>query len=250
MPPAVAEAAQVWGPAAPVGPQRCGHLADAQTHQATLHHHLAGELHARRAQVQAEDRVAAERAQTAVEVAHRGAEEQSADERQHRVADVAVQPRHRPGLDAAGETVAHHQIVAGAQPVEERPEGGEVVAVVGIAHRHIGAARRGDPADQRRAVAPLGHRHHPGALGLGERLRAVGAAVVGHQHLAGDPGRFEELACLAHTRRHRLGLVQAGHHDRQFAGRVGRGGGCCRGCCHRRCRPIRNPDAQANWMVG
>ena len=105
--------------------------------EARLHDHLARELHAARAQPEIDDRVLAEPADAAVEVAHRRAEEQPADARQHRVADAAVQPRHRARLDAAREAVAHHEVVAVAEVLEERTEVLEVVAVVGVGHEHV-----------------------------------------------------------------------------------------------------------------
>ena len=81
------------------------------------------------------------------------AEEQPAEEAQHRVAEIAVQRRHGAGLDAAGEAIAHHQLGAVAQPRHERVERGEIVGVVGVAHDDEAAARRGDAAEQRCAVA-------------------------------------------------------------------------------------------------
>ena len=61
----------------------------------------------------------AEAAHAAVEVADGDREEQPADARQHRVAELAVQARHRARLDAALEAVAHDQVVARAQLVDE-----------------------------------------------------------------------------------------------------------------------------------
>ena len=66
--------------------------------------------------------VALEAAQAAMEIAARAAEEDAADGGQHRVAEIAVQRRHRAGLDAAVETVAHHQVVAVAQLLDEAVE--------------------------------------------------------------------------------------------------------------------------------
>jgi acetyl-CoA carboxylase carboxyltransferase component/pyruvate/2-oxoglutarate dehydrogenase complex dihydrolipoamide acyltransferase (E2) component len=71
VPPAVAPAAQMRRAAAPVGRERRRHLGDREPEQRRLHHHLRGELHPDRAQIEALDRVAPEAAQTAVEVARR-----------------------------------------------------------------------------------------------------------------------------------------------------------------------------------
>ena len=48
---------------------------------------------------------------------------------------------HGARLDAAGEAVAHDEVVAAAQRVDERAEVGEVVAVVGVAHDDEAPAR-------------------------------------------------------------------------------------------------------------
>ena len=80
-------------------------------------------------------------------------EEEPAEEAQHRIAEIAVERRHGAGRDAAREAVAHHELVAGAQRCDEGIEIGEVVAVVGVAHDDVAAARRVDAAGERRAVA-------------------------------------------------------------------------------------------------
>ena len=114
------------------------------------------------------------------------AEEQPAEKAQHRIAEIAVQRRHGAGLDAAREAIAHDQFGAVAQPRHEGVERGEIIAVVGVAHDDVAAAGRGDAAEQRRAVALCGDRHDARAERVGDLLRAVGAAIVGDQHLAGD----------------------------------------------------------------
>jgi hypothetical protein len=83
-----------------------------------------------------------EAAQAAVEVAHRRAEEQPPEPGQHRVAQVAVQRRHRAGA-MPPKAVAHHQVVALTQLLDERVERREVVAVVGVAHDHEGPRAAG-----------------------------------------------------------------------------------------------------------
>src|SRR5262249_30815162 len=137
-----------------------------------------------------------------------------------RIAEEAVERRHGAGSDAAPEAVAHHERVALAQAREEGAEVGEVVAVVGVAEDHVAAPRGADAAMERAAVAALGHLHHARAQPLGDVLRAVAAAVVGHDDLAGDAARREEAPRLLDAGAERLGLVEARHHDRQL-GRVG-----------------------------
>ena len=62
---------------------------------------------------------AVESADAAVELAQPDAEEDTTDGAEPGVAEVAVQCRHRAGLDTAGAAVAHHQVVAGAQRGDE-----------------------------------------------------------------------------------------------------------------------------------
>ena len=64
-----------------------------------------------------------------------------------------MQHRHRARADAAGEAVAHHQVVALAQLGQEARDVREVIAVVRIGHEHIGAAGGGDARVQRGTVA-------------------------------------------------------------------------------------------------
>ena len=73
---------------------------------------------------------------------------------QDRIADPAVLPGHRAGHDPAPEAVAHHQVVALAQLLDERLDRREVVAVVGVAHDDVSAAGGGDAADAARCRSP------------------------------------------------------------------------------------------------
>src|SRR5262245_13667011 len=100
MPPAVAEAAQVWRAIAAIGAERRRHFADLLPLQAGLDDHLAGELHAWSGQAKLLVGILAETAQAAVRVADRRTEEQVQDAGQHGIADVAVQPGHGARLDA------------------------------------------------------------------------------------------------------------------------------------------------------
>ena len=141
--------------------------------------------------MQVENRLPVESAQAAVEVADRRPEEEPADRGEHRVAEVLVQRRHRAGLDPAAEPVAHDQVVAGAQPLDELVEVGEVVAVVGVAHDHVGAARRRDAAEERGPVPLVDDVDDARTVGFRDLLRAVGAAVVGDDDLADDAAPVE-----------------------------------------------------------
>ena len=70
-----------------------------------------------------------------------------------RVADPAILPRHGPGLDPALEAIAHHEVAACPQLLDERHEVGEIIAVIGIAHDDIDAACRQAALIKCRAVA-------------------------------------------------------------------------------------------------
>ena len=196
--------------------QRGRHLGHVLAGQGRLDHHLAGELHPGRLQVERHHAVPAEAAQAAVEVADLAAEEQPADEAEHRVAEVLVQRRHGARRDPAPEPVAHHQVRALAQFVNERHQVGEIVAVVGVAHDDVLAAGRDDAAHQRVAVTLVADRHHPGAGVGGQLLAAVRAAVVGDQHLTADTALGQESNSLADARRHGLCLVEARHDHGQL----------------------------------
>ena len=97
-------------------------LDDLELEQRRFDHQLGGELHPRRLQAEDGDDVLAETAQPAMKVTDLALEEQPADEREHGVAEILVQERHRPRLDAALEAVAHHEIVAGAELLDVQVE--------------------------------------------------------------------------------------------------------------------------------
>src|SRR5262249_34684332 len=152
------------------------------------------ELHAARPDVELEDLVAVEPAQSAVDVAAGRAEEAAADQREHRVAEVPVQPRHRAALDAAAEAVADDEVVAAAKLGDERLEMPEVVGAVGVSHDPEAPARGRDAPGERASVSALGDADDARALLLGERLRAVARPVVGDDDLAGDPESLDRFA--------------------------------------------------------
>ncbi len=216
VPPAIAEAAQVRRPVTAVGVQDDRHLADLLLVQRCLDHHLAGELHARRPQVEPFVGVLAEGAQAAVGVADGRAEEEVQDAGQDRVADVPVVPGHGAGADAALEAVAHDQLIAGAEALDERVDGAEVVGIVGVAHDDVLAAGSGNARLQGRAVTALGGMDHPAAGGAGQVLRAVGAAVVGHHDLAADAQAFQCGHGLGHALADGQRLVEARHDHCHF----------------------------------
>jgi hypothetical protein len=219
MAPAVTPAAQVRWPRAPVGPQGHWHLGQRQPGEPGAHHHLGGELHPRALQPQADDRVAAEGTQAAMEVVNRCCEEQAPNSGEDRVADPAVLPGHGARQDAPAacrEAAAHDQVRAGPQTGQEPRQFAEVVGAVGVAHQHEPAAGGGDAASQRVAVAACRDFDNPCPGRFGQRLRAVGAAIVRDNDLARDAGGGEGGRSLGYAPRYRRSFVEAGHEDGQL----------------------------------
>ena len=139
MAPAVAEARQLG--LAPAGVVFDRELGDRQFLLRGPDDHLRGELHAGRAQVQPRQHLAAQRAHAAVRIADAGAEEEVEQAREDRVADVLMQPRHRPRLDVVHAVADRH-----LRPVlQRRDEAGdlfEVVGQVGVGHHDVLARAR------------------------------------------------------------------------------------------------------------
>ena len=133
------------------------HLADGESAAVRLEHHLGGELHPGRVEVERGQRVAADRAHPAVRVGHLHAEEDVEHPGEDRVADEAVQERHRVAVDRALEARADDEVVAGLEAVDERAQLVERIRVVGVAHDDVLAAarrraRRGTRSRSRDAV--------------------------------------------------------------------------------------------------
>ena len=155
-------------------------------------HHLGGELHPGRAQVELVEHVAAQRAHAAVGVAHAGAEEEVEQPGQQRVADVAVQPRHRSRLDVP-HAVAHHQLGAGVELADEARDLVEVVGQVGVGHHDVAPARGGEPGEVRAAVAAARLDDHARPGGRRELRAAVIGVVVDDDHLAVEAAGAQAL---------------------------------------------------------
>ena len=127
--------------------------------------------------------VAAHGAHAAVRVPHAGAEEDVEDAGQDRVADVAVMPRHRAGLDVV-HPVADDELGARVELLDEARDVVEVVGEVGVRHDDVVAGRGSEAGQVGAAVSgtPLAHDPRPGLLGI---LRAsVRRAVVRDDDLA------------------------------------------------------------------
>lgn len=153
-----------------------------------------------------------------MEIADADTEEQTADPAQDRIAQIPMERRHGPGSDPPLEAVAHDQIHALAQFVHKDLQAGKIVAVIGIAHDGILAARSSDTTQQGSAISFLRHIHHPGAQTAGYLLGSVRAAVVRYQHFTVDAGTLQIGLGLHDAGGQRLGFVQTGHQDSQFTG--------------------------------
>src|ERR1019366_954792 len=92
--PPVPPRSQMRWPGTPVWMQSDGDLRDAQRLQGCLDHHLRGELHAGRFELQLPACVFGKPAKPAMEIARRALEQEPPDERKTRIADPAVLPWH------------------------------------------------------------------------------------------------------------------------------------------------------------
>ncbi len=146
-------------------------------------------------------------------------EEHAADGGQRRIAQIAVQRRHCPRRDTAPEAVSHHKLKAATQSFDKCVKPAEIVTIVAVAHNHVAPACGEDASEQRAAIAALGDRHDTNAIRCGDRLGAIGAAVVRDQNLAVDTGSSQKTLRLADARTKRFCLVEAGHQNGQLTGR-------------------------------
>ena len=209
-------------------------LAHAELAAERLEHHLRGELHPGRVQVERRERVAAHRPHAAVRVGDLDAEEDVQEPGEDRVADVAVEPRHRLAVDRPLEPRAHDEVVAVGEAVDERGEVLDRIRLVGIAHHDVVALRDGEPREVGAAVAGALLADDRRAVLGGDLRRAVGRGVVDDDHLAVRPERRIPSQRLVDDRAHRLLLVQAGDDD----GDLGR---CSSGHRARRSTVARGP---------
>ncbi len=196
VPPAVAKAAQMRWPVPAIGRQGRRYFADFLFAQARLDHHLAGELHAGRREIQTLVGVLAEATQATMRILDRRAEKEVQDAGKDRVADVAVHPRHGSGQNASLEAIAHHQLVAPAQLLDKGRQPREVVGIVGVAHDDVLAQGGRDPSLQSATVTLALDVDHARPLVAGQLLRTVGAAIVGHDDLTADAHAVEARARL------------------------------------------------------
>ncbi len=189
VPPAVAEARELRLAAARVVLDR--ELADVELLLRGPDHHLGGELHPGRAQVEPRQHVAAQRAHPAVGVVDAGAEQQVQEAGQQRVADVAVVPRHRARVDVL-HPVADHDVGAVVELGDEPRDLVEVVGQVGVDHHDVAAAGGGEAGQVGAAVAAPRLDHDAARRrACASAAAAVRRAVVDDDDLALEPAAFQ-----------------------------------------------------------
>ena len=181
MPPAVPEARQLGLAFSRVVLDR--DLGDLELLLRRPDHHLRGELHPRRAQIELGQHVSSNRPHPAVRVSDACAEEEVQHPGEHGVADVAVVPRHRAGLDVV-HSVAHDELGAAVELGDEARNVGEVVRQVGVRHDDVVTSRRVEAGEIGTAVASTALVDDPCPCTLGELCASVRRAVVSDDDLA------------------------------------------------------------------
>ena len=172
-------------------------LRDAHFLAHRLDNHLAGTLHPGRLKPQGAHALGAKPPQPALKVAHGSGKQQPPDAGEDGIPHIPAQERHPLGTGFAGEAVADDDVAAVLQRLPERIERAQVVLAVAIPQNDEMAARGVDAADDGVSVASPRLLHHPRAHRLGAGGRAVAAAVVQHDHFAGDGAPVQELPRLA-----------------------------------------------------
>ncbi len=205
-------------------------LADRELLLRGADHHLRRELHAGRTQVERRQDVAPESAHPAVRVAHAGAEEEVERSAEQRIADVAMHPVHRARLDVV-HPVAHDELGAVAQLLDEPRDVGERIGHVGVEHHDVLAAGGAEAGEVGRAVAAARLVHDTRSGGGGELGAAVIGVVVGDDDLADDPRLVHRGTRAADALLDVLGLVEARDHHRDLHQRCGGPGFWERGWC-------------------
>src|SRR5262249_34921754 len=101
----------------------------------------------------------------------------------------------------------HYEVVAFAQLMDKWFEVTEVVTVIGVTHDDVFAARRRDAAHESAAISLLFDVYHARAQLVTDLLRAVGAAVIGHDNLARYTHIPQAKLCLLYAGTQCLCLV-------------------------------------------
>src|SRR5262249_37626391 len=113
-----------------------------------------------------------------------------------------------------------HQVVTLAQLLNERAQLREVVTVVGVTHDDVPRPGGVDPGTEGAAVPLHLDMDDAGPQPTRDLRRSVRAAIVRDDDLALDPALAQEVLRLPDARGQALGLVQAGHDDRELRRRL------------------------------
>src|SRR5438270_7409738 len=110
----------MWRTITTVARQRRWHLGDAEMVHLGLNHHFQSELHPATLQTKGLDGAFSKTTQAAIEVAaFLAGEKEAAKGSQKWITEISVHGRHCSGGNAAAIAISHHQIVSGAQFLEE-----------------------------------------------------------------------------------------------------------------------------------
>ena len=127
-----------------------------------------------------------------------------------------MKSRHCSGFDATSKPVSHNEVGSAPKRLDERPEIGEVVTVVGIAHDDELALGIGDASSESSAITTNRNIDDTRAFGTGNVLRTVCTAVVGDHNLAVDTQTCDRGLGFTDTHRKRFCLVEAWENDSEF----------------------------------
>src|SRR5579859_2487315 len=95
-----------------------------------------------------------------------------------------VQRRHSILLDATAKAIAHYEVRALSKLFHESWDVSKIIAIIGIAHDNELAPSRRNPAHQGISVTACRHMRDACAQPFSDLDRAVGAAVIGDDHLS------------------------------------------------------------------
>jgi hypothetical protein len=143
---------------------------------------------------------------------------------QHGVADIAVQPWHRPWHDVV-HPVSDDHVRTAFERFQETGDLLEVVGLVRVRGDDVGAAGGGEPGQVGAAVTPPLLVHDPSSRGRRECRAVVLGTIISDDHLAVDLVFIENLTGRADTGPDALFLVQAGNDNRNLHP-VGRSSHC------------------------
>ena len=218
MSPTVMPSAQMRGSTSTIGRQGRRNFNNVEFVERRFHNHFTCELHACCSQIEFEDCLAAEPTQSAMEIFHGATEENSANCREHRVPEVPMKSRHRSGFDATSKPVPHNKVGSAPKRLDKRPEVGEVVTVVGVAHDDELALGIGNASSESSAITTNRDVDDTSAFGPGNVLRTVCTAVVGDHNLAVDTKTCDRGLGFTDTHRKRFCLIEAWENNGELHG--------------------------------